>query len=79
LAERSPAAARQFVDAIFTKVEQLLAFPELGRMVPELGKPAVREVFYRQYGIIYELMPDGQVTVLMVQSGRHPLDASRLR
>ncbi|MBD2766613.1 type II toxin-antitoxin system RelE/ParE family toxin [Hymenobacter sp. BT664] len=66
------------MDGIFAKVEQLLSFPQLGRMVPELGRPTVREVFYRQYRIIYQLMPDGQLTVIMVQSGRFPLDESRV-
>jgi len=79
IAVRSPAAAQQFVDGIFAQVEQLLTFPELGRVVPELGRPTVRELFYRQYRIIYQLMPSGQLTVLMVQSGRYPLDSSRLR
>lgn len=39
IAEHSPAAAQQFVDGIFAKVEQLLTFPQLGRVVPELGRP----------------------------------------
>jgi plasmid stabilization system protein ParE len=78
IAGYSPVAAQQFVDGIFAKVEQLLTFPQLGRVVPELGRPTVREVFYRQYRIIYQLMPDGQLTVIMVQSGRLPLDESRV-
>ena len=79
LAEYSPAAAQQFVDSIFAKVEQLLKSPNLGRMVPELGRPAVREVFYRHYRIIYQVLPDGRITVVMVQSGHYPLDESRLK
>ena len=79
ITEYSPVAARQFVDSIFVKVEQLLKFPHLGRMVPELSRPEVREVFYRHYRIIYQVVPNGQLTVLMVQSSHYPLDESRLR
>lgn len=79
IAERSPAAAQQFVDSIFAKVEQLLTFPQLGRMVPELGRPTVREVFHRHYRIIYQLTPNEEVTVVMVQSSHYPLDESRLK
>ena len=79
IAEYSPVAARQFVDNIFAKVEQLLTFPHLGRMVPELARPEVREVFYRHYRIIYQVIPNGQLTVLMIQSSHYPLDESRLR
>ena len=79
IAERSPVAAQQFVDSIFAKVEQLLVFPQMGRVVPELGRPAVREVFYRHYRIIYQWLPNGQLTVVMVQSSHYPLDKSRLK
>ena len=79
LAERSPTAARQFVDEVFSRVEQLVTFPQLGRVVPELERLTVREIFYRHYRIIYELMPNGELTVLMVQSSHYPLDKSRLR
>jgi toxin ParE1/3/4 len=79
IAEYSPSAARQFVDGIFAKVERLLTFPQLGRMVPELGRPAVREVFYRQYRIIYKVGADDRIIVLMVQSGQYPLDETRLK
>lgn len=79
IAEYSPVAAQQFVDSSFAKVEQLLKFPQLGRMVPELGRPTVREVFYRHYRIIYQVVPNGQLTVVMVQSGHYLLDESRLK
>ena len=79
IAEYSPAAAQQFVDGVFSKVEQLLTFPHLGRTVPELGNPTVREVFYRQYRIIYQVQPSGQLLVVIVQSGRYPLDERRIK
>ena len=78
IAERSPTAAQQFVDRVFAKVEQLLDFPQLGRVVPELGQPTVRELFYRQYRIVYRIKLDGRIDVLLVQSGYYPLEEGRL-
>ena len=78
VALRSPIAGQQFVDAVFNRAEQLLDFPQLGRVVPELGRVSVREILYRQYRIIYRLLPNGRIDVIMVQSGLYPLDTNRL-
>jgi len=43
--------ARKLVDA----VERLAAFPESGRMVPEVGDPGMREVLWRSYRIVYRV------------------------
>ena len=36
-------------------VDRLEVFPESGRIVPEVEDPAVREVLYGAYRIVYEL------------------------
>ena len=70
----SPAYARAFIDAVFAKADLLRQFPELGRMVPEYGDPAVRELFYRHYRIFYFVSADGaQISLTSVQSSRYPL------
>jgi plasmid stabilization system protein ParE len=38
-------------------VERLGAFPESGRVVPELDKPEIREVIVRPYRIVYRRRP----------------------
>jgi len=67
------------VDGIFAKVELLLTFPEMGRVVPELGRPTVREVFYRHYRIVYQIKLNGRLNVVLVQPGQIPLEINRLR
>ncbi len=62
------------MESIFAKVAQLEAFPQLGRMVPEYQQPAVRELLYRQYRIVYRLLSDGRISVIAVRSGLLPLD-----
>jgi plasmid stabilization system protein ParE len=46
-------------------VEEVRPFPESGRVVPELGDPAVREVIHGAYRVIYELR-GGVIEVLTV-------------
>lgn len=70
----SPAYAKAFIDAVFSKADLLRQFPELGRAVPEYGDPAIRELFYRHYRIFYFVKADGtQVSLTSVQSSRFPL------
>lgn len=74
LGASSPAYARAFIDTIFAKADLLRQFPELGRMVPEYGNPAIRELFHRHYRIFYFVSDDGAVVNLTsVQSSRYPL------
>lgn len=43
------------VDRIIAAVERLDAFPESGRVVPEIGDASIREVLWRNYRIVYRL------------------------
>ncbi len=38
--------------------DRLLQFPESGRMVPEFGRPNLRELVLRPYRIVYRLRGD---------------------
>ena len=42
---------------LVTHVGRLATFPELGREVPEFGRPDLRELICRSYRIIYRLRP----------------------
>ena len=48
----NPIAAEEWVDTVFSKVEQLKLFPEKGRMVPEINSKDFRELIYENYRII---------------------------
>ncbi len=50
--------ARQVVEKIVDKSELLEDFPEIGRIVPEVGEPDVRELFVYSYRLIYEVTQD---------------------
>lgn len=64
----NPAAALQWAENVFAKVAPLAEFPEMGRVVPELGKPDAREVFHGKYRIIYRV-GSSSVEILTVRHG----------
>ena len=55
IARDNPQRAREWIDAVFGAVARLEQFPESGRIVPEVGKPEIREVLFENYRIIYSI------------------------
>ncbi len=55
IATDSPDRARNFGHTLLDAALAIDPFPERGRLVPEAGDPAVREVLHRDYRIIYEV------------------------
>lgn len=49
----APDYADIIVDEIKARVQQVEEFPRIGRMVPDMYDPAIREVLYRNYRIVY--------------------------
>ncbi len=47
--------AKQAVQGIIAKTEKLNHFPEIGRMVPELEDPRIRELIFYSYRLVYEI------------------------
>jgi plasmid stabilization system protein ParE len=47
--------------------------PHAGRVVPEIGRQDVREVFVRSYRVVYRLVADG-IVVLTVFEGHRLLE-----
>lgn len=41
--------ARMFVEKIYYHTDQLLSYPQSGRMVPETDDDNIRELIYRNY------------------------------
>ena len=64
-------AAKKWVNDIFDKAENIGAFPELGRLVPELNNPNYREIIFGNYRIIYTVKTE--VKILTVRNCRQLL------
>ena len=72
IADDSPYSARTVVDRLTRRSEQLAIFPESGRIVPEYGRPDIRELIEYSYRILYRIKPH-QVDILNVVHGAKPL------
>ena len=74
----SPHYASLFVLDVLNAVERLDEFPKIGRMVPEVNDPEIREVILGNDRIFYRLQPE-TVEVLTVYHGARLLDPSQLK
>lgn len=72
IAQSNPAAASEWVAKIRRRAEQAAKQPRAGRMVPEVAREDVREVFVRNYRILYRVIPEG-ISVLTVFEGHRLL------
>lgn len=77
LAQYDANAAEAWVEGLFAKVEQVAFMPRMGRIVPELKREVIREVFYEGYRVIYKIQA-ARVEVLTVRHMRQQFDAGEL-
>ena len=55
IAQDSPEGARAVLEQALAAASALATLSERGRVVPEIGDPAVREVFVFRYRLLYEV------------------------
>lgn len=55
VAHDSPHRAKRFGHTLIDAALSIGSFPEIGRVVPELNEPDVREIVHGAYRIIYEV------------------------
>ena len=73
----NPVAAERWIIKVFTQVEKLSEFPERGRIVPEVGNKAIREIISGNYRIIY-MLEDREVSILTLRHVRQVLSIEML-
>jgi plasmid stabilization system protein ParE len=44
-----------FGEFLVSHTKRLADFPEMGRVVPEFGDPAIREIVVRSYRVVYRV------------------------
>ncbi|MEI9961062.1 MAG: type II toxin-antitoxin system RelE/ParE family toxin [Limisphaerales bacterium] len=70
IARDNPGRARTFGNELIDRALATAAFPQLGRVVPEIGEPAIREIIHGAYRIIYEIFSrPGTIYVLRFWHG----------
>ena len=67
-----PSAADKWITTLFSKVEQLVSSPKMGRVVPEIGDEQFRELIYSNYRIIYRV-EKRRVSILTIRHGKQIL------
>ena len=72
IAQDNPTAAENWVNAVFTHVEQLKKFPDRGRIMPEINNDFFRELMYGNYRIIYRI-EENRVSILTIRHGKQIL------
>jgi plasmid stabilization system protein ParE len=77
IGEDRPQAAEHWVEETFDAVKSLSTFPSSGRIVPELNREDVREVFHGAYRILYRVEA-AQLSVLTVRHSRQLIDPDEL-
>jgi len=65
----SPWYAKAVASKIVETAESVPEYPELGRMVPEIDDPAIRERLVHRYRVIYRL-DEARVLMVAVIHGR---------
>ena len=78
IAQDKPTAARNWINTVFSKVEQLGPSPEIERIVPEINESQFRELIYGNYRIIYRIETK-QISILTVRHGRQMLPIDEIR
>jgi len=73
IAKDNAERAVQFVDEIIAHAESTVpGEPRIGRMVPEISNPAIREVLFKKYRIVYRVNTSN-VEILTVFEGHRLL------
>ena len=75
IARDNPTAARRWVERLRGRARDAAEAPGTGRVVPELGRSDVREVFLRTYRIVYQVIEDA-IHILTVFEGHKLLSLS---
>ena len=72
-----PNVAIDWVESIFTSVENLSSFPKSGRKVPELENEQHRELIIGNYRVIHKIT-EKQIQILTIRSFRQILSTENL-
>lgn len=59
--------AARFISKLISRVDQLIEFPESGRMVPEKNVHEIRELIEGNYRIFYRLQKE-KITILRIHN-----------
>ncbi len=71
IARDSKFYAQKVSAEIVGKSDKLKSFSEVGRIVPEIGDPNIRELLIYSYRLIYEVFPNKVEVLALIHSKRN--------
>ena len=77
ISQDSSTEAVKWVVKIFNSVNRLKAFPESGRIVPEINSHAIQEIIHGNYRIIYQISGK-QIEILTVRNFKRNIDMDEI-
>lgn len=78
IARDSLERAVRFVDCLIERGESVSRNPQIGRIVPEISNPSIREIIAKKYRIIYRVQED-TIEILTVFEGHMLLRLDELK
>jgi plasmid stabilization system protein ParE len=69
IAEDNPVAAERWVGVLVATAEAAATLPRAARVVPEIGRDDVREVFKRTYRVVFRV-GERRIEILTIFEGR---------
>jgi toxin ParE1/3/4 len=73
LSTESKLYSEKWINEVFSKIELIEKFPNIGRRVPEVKINSVREFFVGSYRIIYNISKAEIIEILAVRHSSRPL------
>ena len=70
IARDSEYYASRFVERLLEAVEKLARFPKVGRVVPEVALPGIRELLFDTYRIVYRVERSRVLVVAVIHGAR---------
>ena len=68
----SPQYAEYLYERIFEYIDNLKSFPKIGREVPELKDPNIRELIVQNYRVVYQFL-ENKVEIITIFHGKRLL------
>jgi len=78
ISQNSPQRAVRFINYLMQRGEGLSKNPLIGRIVPEISNPNIREIIAKKYRIIYKIQ-ENKIEILTVFEGHKLLSLEELR
>ena len=72
ISQDSPERGEKFINYLVDRGESIFKNPQIGRNVPEISNPNIRELIAKKYRIVYYIQSD-QIEILTIFEGHRLL------